>query len=157
MNENREKLIKSIEEAFKGVILEDGIGLFEAQAISSYETEDIRKLYRQKDEITDWQAISKETLEECYDSHCFFDAKGMRFHLPAIMICQLKHENCEVDIVGALFDYWEEDKPVRLKERFDILSFEQRNTVRQFLIEMFAENLHHEEEIKKAFKAYWNK
>jgi len=159
LNDNREKLIKSIEEAFKGVILEDGIGLYEAQAIDSYQTEDIRKLYRQKDETTNWQAISKETLEECYDSHCFFDAKGMRFHLPAIMIYQLKYEDSEVDvnIVGALIDYWEENKFVRLKERFDILSSEQRNTVRQFLIEMFEENLHLEEEIKKAFKAYWNK
>jgi len=157
MNESRKNLIKLIEEAFRGVILEEGIGLYEAQAIDSYQTEDIRKLYRQKDETTDWQAISKETLDECYDSHCFFDAKGMRFHLPAIMIYQLKYENSEVDIVGALVDYWEEDKSVRLKERFDILSSEQRGTVRQFLVEMFEENLHLEEEIQKALKAYWDK
>ena len=159
MNENRENLIKLIGEAFRGVILEDGIGLYEAQAISSYQTEDIRKLYRQKDETTDWQAISKDMLEECYDSHCFFDAKGMRFHLPAIMIYQLKCEDSEVDvnIVGALIGYWEENKSVRLKERFDILSSEQRNTVRQFLIEMFKENRCLEDEIQKAFKAYWDK
>lgn len=153
--ENKEDLINAIEEAFKGVTLDDGIGLYEAQAIDSYMDETVRKQYRQKDETIDWKAISKGKLEECYSSPSFFDAKGMRFHLPAFMICQLKYDEFDGDIVGHLINFWHNDKPVRLQERFDILTPKQRNAVCRFLIEMVNEEYHLKEEIQKALETYW--
>ena len=84
-----EVLKMTIANAFKGVTLGDGIGLWEAQAIDDYETDFVRAENRRSDEKFDWQAISRDDLNRCYSSLCFFDADGMRFHLPAFVLAEI--------------------------------------------------------------------
>ncbi len=83
------KLIQEIEQAFKDIHLEDGIGLWEAQGLDDYLTpEECRKL-RIKDEKNDWHKIPAADLYKCISSLSFFDAKGMRFHLPRFLFFDL--------------------------------------------------------------------
>ena len=80
------KLISEIKEAFKNVLLDGGIGLSEADAIDGYRDETLKAACRAKDEKLDWNSIPSCELNNYYTSLNFFDAKGMRFHLPAFMI-----------------------------------------------------------------------
>lgn len=85
----KEQLIQDINEAFQGVKLEDGIGLWEGQGLDDYATnEECRKL-REQDEKDDWHKISLIDLYKCSSSLSFFDAKGMRFHLPQFLLFDL--------------------------------------------------------------------
>ena len=79
----KEDILKEIKYAFSGVILGNGIGLWEAQAIDDYESREVQKRKRKKDEKNDWGLLSYDVLQRCHSSLSFFDADGMRFHLPA--------------------------------------------------------------------------
>ena len=85
-------LIKIIRYAFLDVKLEEGIGLLQAQGIDDYESEDKCQKLRAQDELNDWGNISSEKLNKCYSSLSFFDSKGMKFHLPAYMIADIKNQ-----------------------------------------------------------------
>jgi len=82
---NKKEIQQKIEKAFAGVVLGNGIGLHEAQAIDDYQPSTIQKKLRQKDEKESWKRLEPNELQQCYSSLCFFDTKGMRFHLPAYM------------------------------------------------------------------------
>ena len=145
-------LISKISEAFKDVTLEDGIGLSEANAIDDYKDEQFRMECKKKDEKFNWNAISSALLNEFYCSLSFFDAKGMRFHLPAFMIAEIKDEYK----FGLSFpftmlsDY--------SKSQFALLSKNQRSVVKLFL-EYLLEHPNYEFEkpdIEKAIENYWS-
>ena len=85
----KEQLIQDINEAFRGVKLEDGIGLWEGQGLDDYATNvECRKL-REQDEKDDWRKIPVIDLYKCSSSLSFFDAKGMRFHMPIFLLFAL--------------------------------------------------------------------
>lgn len=90
----KDQIIEKIEAAFSGVILGQGIGLFEAQALDDYESEEVQKRWREEDEKINWKSIPYEALQRCHSSLSFFDADGMKFHLPAYIIGSI---NGEVD------------------------------------------------------------
>ena len=153
-------LSESIRNTFKGVTLEDGVGLKEAQGLDEYADEATRKKYREEDEKNDWSLIPVEKLERFHDSMSFFDPKGMRFHLPAFLIAQLKSEEGPFENTGFLTDFWNENKKEHLKEQFDLLSPEQRKVVREFLIEMrddpkATHSFNEFNDIRSALDAYW--
>lgn len=79
-------LKQEIRDAFHGVRLGEGIGLWEGQAIDDYASDAERKKARDRDEKRQWQKLSATDLNDCYSSLSFFDADGMRFHLPAYML-----------------------------------------------------------------------
>ena len=83
---NKEQLDHEIKTAFNGVKLEDGIGLWEAQGhdarLSAKECAQLRR----KDEKNDWSKIPVDDLFDAESSFSFFDAKGLRFHLPQFML-----------------------------------------------------------------------
>jgi len=86
---NKEQLIIKIRKAFKDVNLEEGIGLWEGQGHDDRLTiEECRKL-RMKDEKEDWSKIPIIDLYKCSSSLSFFDAKGMRFHIPIFLLFAL--------------------------------------------------------------------
>lgn len=93
----KQHLIEQIEEAFINIKLEDGIGLWEGQGLDDYATPEECKKLREKDEKEDWHKISVINLYKCNSSLSFFDAKGMRFHLPQLLLLGLdvfeKEEN----------------------------------------------------------------
>lgn len=83
---------KEISSAFAGVSLGNGIGLWQAQAIDDYETAEVQTDYRQKNEKEDWRLLKPDDLQRCHSSLSFFDADGMRFHIPAFLIGSLHKE-----------------------------------------------------------------
>ena len=127
MDEKAAALIETIRAAFKDVTLEDGVGLFEAQGLDDYKTPEACHELKQKDVKRNWEAIPAADLNQCYSSLSFFDPKGMRFHLPAFLIADLKGKY-NFDLVFTLAhlnDY--------SKSRFSELSPDQRRAVRAYL------------------------
>ena len=86
---NAQEIAAVIKSAFSNVTLGNGIGLREAQGLDDYEDAETCASYRANDEKSDWSRIAIEDLNACYSSLSFFDAEGMRFHLPAFLIAEL--------------------------------------------------------------------
>lgn len=85
-----ETLRQTIREAFADVTLGSGIGLRQAQGIDDYEPSSVCARLRAQDEKEDWSKISCDDLNRCHSSLSFFDPEGMRFHLPAFLIAELR-------------------------------------------------------------------
>lgn len=123
-----QEICELIREAFAGVKLGDGIGLRQAQGVDDYADEATCAAYRKGDEKEDWQHIPAEALNRCYSSLSFFDAAGMRFHLPAFLIADLQgdyHHGLEFSLTH-LSDY--------NIQQFSLLSDAQRSAVRAYLL-----------------------
>jgi len=86
---NAQEIAALIKDAFSNVTLGGGIGLREAQGLDDYEDTETCASYRANDEKDDWSRIPIDELNSCYSSLSFFDAEGMRFHLPAFLIAEL--------------------------------------------------------------------
>jgi hypothetical protein len=137
--------------AFRYVVLGNGIGLFQGQAMDDYEMEETCDAARQRDEKDDWSIISADTLNQCNSSLSFFDAEGMRFHLPAFLIADLK-DQLRMDPIfhlAYLNDY--------SISKLVLLSPAQRSAVRNYLL-LAKENPNNEYDcphIEKALSEYW--
>lgn len=146
-----DKLIPLIEEAFEGVTLGNGIGLQQAQGIDDYEDDETCAAYRECDEKEDWRAISTDELNRCNSSLSFFDAEGMRFHLPAYMIAELLGEYH----FGMSFSLTY--KGSHTDAQFSLLSPLQRKVVRKFLL-LLREDPNYQfslPDIDRALKGRW--
>lgn len=144
-------LIIMISEAFRGITLGDGVGLQQAQGLDDYDDEATCSAYREGDEKEDWRAISSDDLNRCNSSLSFFDAEGMRFHLPGYIIAELRGE---YDF-GMSFCLTHLDDHGRTY--FAALSTIQRQIVREFLL--FLRNdpdyQFNRAEIDQALKSFW--
>ena len=89
MSLSKQEVSNHIRAAFHGATLGNGIGLLQGQALDDYRDEATQKAYRERDEEDDWERIPFQALNRCNTSLSFFDAEGMRFHLPAFMIAEL--------------------------------------------------------------------
>ncbi len=157
----RNAIIESIQIAFSGVVLGSGVGLFEGQALDDYASETECREMRKKDELFDWQNIPAQKLDECYSSLSFFDAEGMRFHLPAFIISEINNPgesnaNVIFHLLAPVYN-----KELRLqkhsKEQFSLFNQKQRQAVRLFL-QYCLDVLDYEYDvplIKKALDEYW--
>ncbi len=141
----KEQLIQNINDAFAEVKLEDGIGLWEAQGLDDYATKEECNKLRAQDIKDDWHKIPVMDLYKCSSSLSFFDAKGMRFHLPQFLLFDLDvfekqeeklHKNGELaschcpDIYFTLTYKLENDYSV---ERFSALNNKQIQCVIDYL------------------------
>ncbi len=154
MHEEWERVRVLIDRAFRDVRLGDGIGLWEAQAIDDYAEAATRQRNRDRDEKDDWRRISIETLEACDSSLSFFDATGMRFHLPAFLTAEL----AGLATGGAVFHLARLDWNAP-QSQFELLSPEQRDAVIEFL-RLLRDDPEDEFErplIVGALEAYWTK
>ncbi len=148
---NPQELIQLITKTFEGVNLKEGIGLSQAGAIDDYETDEVNAACREKDEKENWIRISSADLNKYYSSLSFFDAKGMRFHLPAYMIAELKGEY----FFGMAFALTHlSDYP---KTQFAELNLKQRQAVREFLFWLSANEDYdyNKPHIERALRDYW--
>ncbi|WP_348642383.1 DUF6714 family protein [Rhizobium sp. ERR 922] len=75
------KVRAAIRDAFAGATLDKGPG--KMQALDDYASNEVRAACRADDEKGGWTAIAPEILNKHSSSPSFFDAKGMRCHLPA--------------------------------------------------------------------------
>ena len=150
---DRTKLIFEINEAFKNVELDSGIGLSEANAIDDYSDEHFREKCRQNDEKHNWNSISSAALNKYNCSLSYFDARGMTFHLPAFLIADIKGEyRFEMAFILTNLSNYN-------RSRFTLLTEKQRAAVKLFL-EYMLENPEYKFEkpdIKLAIENYWSK
>ena len=145
-------LREKIESAFAGVTLGDGIGLMEGRGLDDYEQADVLARLHAQDERTDWRKFTSEDLLSYQSSISFTDAEGMRFHLPAWMLGELRDDG----IVGLI---WSLCRIAPHNEhQFSLLSPEQRFVVRDFLEFMREdpEYEHERSEIEAAIEHIWS-
>jgi hypothetical protein len=88
MSMDKLTIISIINHAFHQVELDDGIGLSEADAIDDHRELQYRLECKKNDEKKTWTIIPSPLLNQYYCSLSYFDAKGMRFHLPAFMVAR---------------------------------------------------------------------
>ncbi|MFD2304775.1 DUF6714 family protein, partial [Roseibacillus ishigakijimensis] len=146
-----DEIIRSIEVAFAGVTLGEGVGLREAQGLDDYEDEATCAQYREGDEKEDWSAITSDQLNACNSSLSFFDAEGMRFHLPAYLISDLRGEyNFEVDFSLTYLTQ-------QCREQYSLFSREQRAVVRTYLLFLREDPEYGFERpsIERALRVFW--
>jgi hypothetical protein len=86
----KDRALSLVRSAFQGVTLGKGVGLRQGQGLDDYADERSLATYRAQDEKLDWSAIPVADLDQCYSSLSFFDADGMRFHLPAYLVADLE-------------------------------------------------------------------
>jgi len=169
---NKNEIIKLIEKAFEYVHLGNGIGLMKAQAIDDYQTEEAVQKARELDEMTEWKNIRPEALDQCCSSLSFFDAEGMRFHIPAYLICDL---NGHLKTADPVFVLWygldvkntdggnssKEEGTLKwwnyANERFSILNVDQRNAVREYLRYKMSRDDIYKVNIERELENYWSK
>lgn len=150
MTKDRMFLIAQISDAFKDVELDGGIGLSEANAIDDYKNAQFRNECKKNDEKHCWSLIPSSKLNQFNCSLSYFDAKGMKFHLPAFMISEIKGEY-RFGMSFALTHHTE--------SKFELLTKKQKEVVKLFL-EYLLENPDYEFEktdIKTAIENYWSK
>lgn len=152
IQEKADALINDIEKAFEDVKLEDGVGLREGQGLDGREDKKTLNKIRKIDEKDDWKSIPVKELNECHSSLSFFDAKGIRFHLPAFMIAQIR---CEFDqevvfTLTNLSDYG--------TEQMEVLSREQKNVIIKVLEYLAVDNDYDFDRpaIKRSIDEYWS-
>jgi hypothetical protein len=146
-----QQVCRVIETAFAGVTLGKGVGLREARGLDQYADAATLAAYRATDAKDDWRRITSESLQHCYSSLSFFDAEGMRFHLPAFLLADLRDEFG----FGMAFcltypsDY--------SKDKLSLLSPAQRAAVRAFLVHILDDPDYEYErpEIRRALAEYW--
>ena len=145
-----DRIIGRIAEAFAGVTLGDGVGLQQAQGLDDYEDEPTCAAYRETDEKEDWRKITSSDLNGCNSSLSFFDSKGMRFHLPAYMIAELRGEY-DFGMAFSLTQVGDYDY------NYSALDSAQRQAVRQFLLFLLddPEYVFDRPHIERALSDYW--
>lgn len=144
-------LKQAIHVAFADVQLGEGTGLHEAQGLDDYADAQTCAACRAKDEKTDWRRISIDDMNLCCSSLSFFDASGMRFHLPAFMQGDLDHQ-VNYDLIYHL------TQSSALEEKYALLNAAQRAVVINYLnLRLDDEDYRHEwEYIFNALLGYWN-
>ncbi len=137
MAADTDRVLALVRSAFRGVTLGNGAGLRQSQGLDDYADECTLASYRAQDEKNDWSAIPVAELDRCYSSLSFFDAEGMRFHLPAYLVADLEDSLQTADVLFhlVLFHLVYTDQG-----RFDTLSTAQREAVRQFLLLRLSDN-----------------
>ncbi len=116
-----EKVKCIIRDSFAGVVLGEGLGLYEANAIDDYQTKESQAEFREKDEKLDWTKLTEQAVNDGFSSLSFFDPAGMRFHLPAYMIMDLdqKYNYSLIHKLTSVCNCWH--------EMFGLLTNEQKS------------------------------
>ncbi len=148
--EAAQEVCRAIEAAFAGITLGGGVGLQEAQGLDDYADAETCAAYRANDEKDDWHRLPAEALQRCNSSLSFFDAEGMRFHLPAYLLADLRGDY-GFDMAFCLTLTSDCDRYFRL------LSDPQRKAVRGFLLHILddADYEHDRPHIFHALDGYW--
>lgn len=163
---DKNQIILEIKRAFEGVKLGNGIGLNQGQALDDYEPDDVAMIAREKDEKEDWQSIPVEELDVKSSSLSFFDAEGMRFHLPAYLVADLTIEFQIADPLFHLYYGFTDDTRSEKMEwyeyssqKFSLLTNDQRKAVIMYLEYRANDDAYEFERssIIEALENYWNR
>lgn len=150
-----QQVIDIIEDAFKDTTLDGGRGLWLAQFSDKcffYGLDEKDKAEAiEKDEKLDWHNLDSNDLKNCESSLSHFDEKGMRFHLPAFIIAEIKDElEC-----GVIFNLTHLSEHSR--KQFSLLNSKQKKAITSFLEWCLkSENYEYDwTKIKNAIEKYW--
>jgi len=152
MTADEDRVLGLVRSAFQSVTLGEGVGLRQGQGLDDYADAQTLASYREQDEKRDWSAIPVADLEGYGSSLSFFDADGMRFHLPAYLVADLENR---LQTAGVLFHLFNLQHGAA--SRFDTLSPAQRDAVREYLLLRLSDP-HREFErpmIEAALRDYW--
>jgi len=150
MTDAEQRVVELIRTAFHGVTLGNGVGLRQAQGLDDNANPKTLARYRENDEKEDWSRIPASELNECHSSLSFFDAEGMRFHLPAYLIANVEGKlTCEVHFHLTCID---ESK----RSQLSALNASQRNAVREYLLLMLRLSQSDDEPGLKCWPAIWD-
>lgn len=129
-----DNLIDAIERAFANVKLDDGIGVFEAEALDDCVSDKLLARARAKDIGDDWRALSDDVISEHYSAMAFMDQKGLRYAIPAYMRFAVRYwktsNSASVDHVIYT---------LARDEDWDFLTEEQKQVIADFLRYMVVE------------------
>jgi hypothetical protein len=161
MDDRRQRLLDVIDRAFEGVELGHGVSLHEAEVIDGYGTPEQREAARTPDEKRDWWNLinDPELSRICgweISGLSFFDAAGLRFHLPACLSQVIKDpESEESEDIRESVLFHLTDLNRYQKERFAILNGGQRQCVLEVL--MFLREKIDDEQgaVEQAITHYW--
>lgn len=149
--EAAQEVAHAIEAAFAGVTLGGGVGLQQGQGLDDYADAATCAAYRENDEKDDWHRIPTEALNHCNSSLSFFDAEGMRFHLPAFLLADLRGDYGfgMAFCLTHLSDY--------SITQFALFSPAQRAAVRAFLLHIMddPDEQFHRADIVRALAVFW--
>lgn len=146
------KLRDLIQDAFAGVTLGNGVGLRESHALDHYEDQETCASIRACDEKQDWRSLSIEYITSQGGGMAFFDAEGMRFHLPAFLLADLETSEGSLvaDYLSRLSDHvcWQ----------LSLLSERQRHAVRAWLEFVLEDTTEASERrsIRRALEGFWS-
>lgn len=145
-----QEICRAIEVAFAGVTLGGGVGLTEAQGLDDYADAETCAAYRANDEKEDWHRLTAEALNHCNSSLSFLDAEGMRFHLPAYLLAELRGDY-RFGMAFCLTQTSDYDR------YFHLLSTAQRRALRAFLLHILDDQDYQSARphILRALDDYW--
>lgn len=161
----KEYVLQLIYEAFDQVTLEDGVSLHETIRIDDYGyTNETLESQIKADERNNWKKlIDDPDLAKIHGNGglSFYDAKGLRFHLPAYLCLMIKNPGEDIaDICDSLM-FTLTHLEAYNRERFSILTPVQRKAVKVFLtyiryntgVSTYEPG---SKEIERAIREYWS-
>ena len=161
MNDRQRQLLASIDRAFHGVELGSGVSLHETRVLDDYGTDDQRRAARAPDEKHDWHNVIYEPDLPLYcgvaGGLSFFDAEGLRFHLPACFSRILMDPGgIRVgDVVDSLLFHLTHLDDYQ-RARLSVLDDAQRRCVREMLEYLREDREMEEPELEQAILGYWS-
>jgi len=174
MTERQRGLLRLIEEAFRGVELGDGVSLHETVVLDDYGGPEERRAARVADEKHDWRTLvggpelirptSMDGRTAGMGGLSFYDAAGLRFHLPAYLSVAVSDpygEDAAGNVVADLLFFLTNFSMSQYRqEGFALLSAQQRACVRELLKYLrdlydFPDNGPLLAEIDEAIGSYW--
>jgi len=160
MHDRRARLLQTIEEAFQGIELGDGVSLRETLVLDDYGSAEDRQAARALDERHDWRRViaDPELVRLAFiGGLSFYDATGLRFHLPAYL--SLAVIDFDRPDAGNVFESLMFQLTVMngyQLQRFAILDAAQRGCVREVLIFLREEYELEDRELDAAIDGYWS-
>jgi hypothetical protein len=130
------RMLTLIEEAFSGVVLGDGVSLRETLVLDNYGGADERRRAREQDVTADWHALlsDPELVRLAYvGGFPFFDAAGMRFHLPAYLTLAVAFERNDTQNVLECLMFTLTNQGAANTPRFASLDATQRRCIAEVL------------------------
>ncbi len=157
MTERQRSLLLLIEEAFRGVELGDGVSLHETVVIDDYGGPEDRQAARAPDEKHDWRKLIDDpelVRTTGVGGLSFYDAAGLRFHLPAYLSLAMKGADREevANVLDDLLFHLTRFSEYNLR-RFSVLDDAQRRCVGEVLRYLCAETM--DSEADQAVPSYW--
>ena len=159
VDDRRQQLLAAIEAAFHDVELGDGVSLHESVVIDKHGGPEDRRTARELDEKRDWRRLvvdSELARIGGFGGLNFYDAAGLRFHLPAYLsLAVIDFERYDAGetlegLMHLLTDFCDYNL-----SRFNVLDDAQRHCVRDVLLHLREEYELESVELDQAIGGYW--